>query len=161
MSVLLNVGVRKSLVMVSGSNMYKMVHCDLQRGPTKVDGLWTEDTIGSYNVAPIGWRAISHKEFAIGHFMTYSPTHLENRQLHRTIDGESIYGDDGYMIACTLYFFSDGTGYAMEVRQCEKDIRFYAFGCDHEMEHVANVGNCLNTYACTKCEYRPTHDSSD
>lgn len=32
--------------------------------------------------------------------------------------------------------------------------------CDHAWKFVANIGNCLNQYECTKCGHSSTVDSS-
>lgn len=33
--------------------------------------------------------------------------------------------------------------------------------CIHDMVHVAKIGNCLNTYECSKCGHKREVDSSD
>ena len=77
----------------------------------------------------------------------YSPVLMD----HRTIDRRNW----------TLFFLQDGTGWGLCQLYWEKRVLWCAFGCDHDMVFVQNLGRCYNQYRCSKCGYEESIDSSD
>ena len=77
----------------------------------------------------------------------YSPVLMD----HRTIDNKHW----------TLFFLHDGTGWGMHLDYWGQKVLWCAFGCDHDMVFVQNLGRCYNQYRCSKCGYEESIDSSD
>lgn len=132
------------------------------------DRLWTDeqilakvgkDKVGSYNVAPWGWRPITEKEFVQGMFHTYSPVATEFRQVFRDIDGNEF----AQYLAVKLFWFHDGTGVAMHCDYWKGRVDYFAFGCNHEYVGVspeeckkyttmAHWGMHCRAERCVKCD---------
>ena len=141
-----------------------------------------EEKHGAFNDFPDNFREITEKEMASRTPMgTYTPEHIEYRQMCRKGTGEFENG----RVHAHLYHFHDGTGVAMEV-DCwgvgyypAKDrqenykgqhIRWYAFGCKHKMrgmtrkeldDRKVSLWPCMHASICEKCDYHQVVDSSD
>lgn len=139
---------------------------------------WEAESAGKGNTAPVGWRKITEKEFAQSKFFSYSPDHMEYRQLTRTQDGGPVahqttrYGDTHpVMVAAHMFWFYDGTGVALGNDWWGGTVQYYAFGCQHEYTElgakecrergITHWGRCWHVYECSKCGHIDAHDSSD
>lgn len=98
------------------------------------------------------WRFITSEQFAQADFWTYSPFAIINKTI--------VEGKRGY-INYLCFLFPDGTGYGISHNYWEKTIQYVAFGCDHNMKLVENLGRCYNRYTCSKCGFTQDIDSSD
>jgi len=116
------------------------------------------------NLFPDGWREIDVEEFSQSAFFTYSPTHIEYRQMYASIHSPP-------MLAAKLFHFSDGTGVALNNQPWAKKVRYFKFGCDHSYNElmpsecnkrgVSHFGMCYHVYECSKCSHVMSQDSSD
>ena len=79
------------------------------------------------NLAPIGLKLLTEKEFAQSHYWTYSPDYIEFRQFHpyKEIDGITIR--DG-----RIYYMHDNTGYLISHDYYAGRIYYFKFGCNHQ-----------------------------
>jgi hypothetical protein len=120
-----------------------------------------------FNEAPEGFREVPYSEVAP--LFCYTPLYTANKQIHPykefetwTRKGHRIEGRG--MIPVKLDYFHNkqavGTEVYRERGSDEYKFRFYLCGCEHDWIRQ-NVGNCLNTYTCSKCGYKETIDSSD
>ena len=117
------------------------------------------------NLFPDGWREIDVGEFAQSSFFTYSPTHVEYRQMY------DAYPFTSPMVAAKLFHFSDGTGVALSNEWWDEKVRYFKFGCDHSYNElmpsecnkrgVSHFGMCYHVYECDKCGHVMSQDSSD
>lgn len=124
--------------------------------PNYVKLVKDEKTVGGYNDLPPNIREISEKEFAQSMFFSYSPIHIDHRQVTRGAE-KFVKG----LFQIQIYWFHNGSYVALHNDFWGGKIRFFVGEiCQHEVEGV-NVGNCLNRYTCTKCGYEYTVDSSD
>lgn len=111
-----------------------------------------------YNKVPDGWREITEEQFAQGQFFTYEAEAVEFRQFHPS----PIKDEKGHpLLDARLWHYWDGTGIGMMHDFWAGKVRFFAFGCDHDFEHIRNEGRCLNRYKCKKCGHENLIDSSD
>jgi len=136
--------------------MMKLVYADKKDFPEITGSIHPNDF-------PEGWREISSEEFARCQFFTYSPTHIEYRQMQ----------DDDHRTSTSakLFHFADGTGVAMSSDFWGKKVIYYKFGCDHkyvelsrsesESSGIQHRGMCWHVYRCAKCENIMSTDSSD
>tara|TARA_Y100000034_G_scaffold117909_1_gene157935 strand:+ start:3578 stop:4012 length:435 start_codon:yes stop_codon:yes gene_type:complete len=122
------------------------------------------------NLFPDGWREIDVEEFAQSEFFTYSPTHVEYRQMYDSnTDGVPSFRSSP-MVAARLFHFHDGTGIAMSNEWWDKKVRYFKFGCDHKYNElsqkesrdrsISHFGMCYHVYECEKCNYIMSQDSS-
>jgi len=138
--------------------MQRLVHEDKRPDNCATRGLHP-------NLLPNGWREVSHEEFSQSAFFTYSPTHIEYRQM---------YNDDTFsskMISARLFHFSDGTGFAMSNDYWDKKVSYFRFGCEHNYRElspeqsgergVKHFGSCFHVYECNECNHIMSQDSSD
>lgn len=94
-------------------------------------------------------------------FMEAGPAFI--RHGYAQIDGRTESG--------TFYVYYDGQGlfiartydgpYQAGKPNPKLKIRFWRFGCKHEMQRTRNLGRCYNEFTCTKCGHKETVDSSD
>lgn len=83
-----------------------------------------EEKWGRYNDFPPGWREISEAEFAKSQYFIYHPDLIEHRQMLRSKEFEYT----GACVDVNLYFYFDGTGYAIVNYFWSGKVRFYTFG---------------------------------
>jgi len=138
--------------------MMKIVYADKDDCPEITGSIHPNDF-------PDGWREIDVGEFAQSKFFTYSPTHVEYRQMHDSkVPSFS-------MVAARLFHFHDGTGIAMSNEWWDKKVRYFKFGCNHkynelsrkesERRGIGHHGMCWHVYECSKCQHIMSTDSSD
>lgn len=84
----------------------------------------------------------------LGDLGFWSPSAVEYRQ----------FNHEGKYYSGHLFHFHRGTGVAY---LWNGEHNWYEFGCDHKMEHTANLGNCYNQYTCKICGFTENIDSSD
>ena len=134
--------------------MYKLVEADeeLYNRIKKLHGL--------DNTIPAGMRKAD--PYNLGLLGSYTPIALEYRQFFKPREENSFWPfGDAPCAYGTLSFFHDGTGVAYFWLGTQRNHEWWEFGCNHKMEHTANLGNCYNRYTCTKCGYVDDVDSSD
>lgn len=115
---------------------------------------------GGYNDVPPNWKEVNAATIATECLVRmYTPKLTEHRQISHTQIKER------HMLACTLFFFHDGTGYAVHYDYWQKRIRYFMFSrCEHTYGQVMRpAGNRsgIHTMACTKCGYVNSYDTSD
>ena len=114
------------------------------------------DRFGGFNDYPPNWVEVTESELIRGGMMIYAEQYQEFRQMFRR-DGNSEK-----MIAATLYFFPDGSGYAIETDYEARKFRYYMFAaCLHEFGEDLGKRVGEHIYKCRKCGYRKEIDSSD
>ncbi len=126
--------------------------------------VWTRPDIdhvrkyGSYNHFPPNWHEVDEEELvSCSHYMSYTEALQELRQMMRTCDGKS----QPY-VSATLYFFPDGSGYAIQRDFHQKKFRYYLFGsCMHDYVEDDPKRRFIHSYTCKKCGYSFQVDSSD
>lgn len=95
-----------------------------------------------YNTAPVGWRPITEAELAKSRWMHYAPKVREHRQIHQLLDGTHVPehpelpGKEFGFLGVTMYWYSDGTGYAVQDLYWEGKLLYYAFGCEHSYKYI-------------------------
>jgi hypothetical protein len=153
--------------------MDKMVYCD-DKAP---DGT-------HYNDPPKGMIKITAEDFARSIFFTYTPTHMEYRQIHaksreNCVPVEKPWG--GVVISAKIFWMHDGTGIVMESESVpgrdkkgfyttEYKVNYYHVGCQHDYRELGQKecaekklthhGQHWHVCECTKCHYIWSYDSS-
>jgi len=110
------------------------------------------------NAPPIGFTAISEKEFARSRFLGSAPQLTEYRQVYPWNEKEqrpdfydrktvwpweekgyegfvpkpNQYHKNGMWIGVRLFYFWDGTGYGISQDYWGEQVLYYRFGCQHE-----------------------------
>ena len=112
---------------------------------------------GRYNDFPKNWTQISEEEFwerfAIWHW------DMDFRQM--------LPKDGSTMVSARLFWKGDDEGLALVERYDWNKMRhvrptfFRFYLCDHEWEHVAELGRCYDRYKCKKCGAIKEVDTSD
>jgi hypothetical protein len=138
--------------------MMKLVYADKDDCPEITGSIHPNDL-------PVGWRKVSAEEFSRSVFFTYSPTHVEYRQMYDKAQANTP------MLSAKLFHFWDGTGIAMSSDYWAKEVHYYKFGCDHkynelsrkesERRGIGHHGMCWHVYECSKCQHIMSTDSSD
>ena len=138
--------------------MMKLVYADKNEYPEITGSIHP-------NAFPVGWREIAPEEFSQSDFFTYSPTHIEYRQM---CDKST---PNKPMTSAKLFHFSDGTGIAMSSDYWAKKILYFKFGCDHSYSElskhecgtrgIGHHGMCWHVYECANCGNILSQDSSD
>lgn len=105
-----------------------------------------------YHQAYPGWEEITEERFVRGGFFTHRLYALQFKQV-------TIPSSNG-QLAARAFILSDGTGYALVQDYWKGKLRYYMFGCQHDMT-ITNVGRCLNRHTCKICGYSVEIDSSD
>ena len=112
-------------------------------------------TWGDHGDYPSGWREVKPDDHRLRILSgCYSPKFITYRQMQPNKQSEGKESFSGFLL-----FYHDQTGIGYQLYGNHP--KFYRFGCDHDMKHVAKLGNCYNAYQCFKCEYREDIDSSD
>ena len=120
---------------------------------------------GDFNTTPDNWRPIDIEEYYLKNVNT--PDFIEKRQL-RQLNEKSLKKT----INAVLHWFSDGTGTALELDMINKQVNFYAFGCDHEwielsqdeckQKNIPHLGSFYHhVEICTKCGNTKAYDTYD
>jgi len=110
---------------------------------------------GAWGEYPKGWREVEGSDHEL-RILTgcWSPKFISFRQMGHSRKPGAPDFFSGYLL---FYHNKTGVGYQLSGNQP----KFYRFGCDHDMKLLANLGNCLNAYQCSKCGFREDIDSSD
>jgi hypothetical protein len=125
---------------------------------------------GTFNDFPPGWRKLTELEFARSRFFSFSPALTEYRQMLQRLQDDPRVSDHLVpIVAATLYFFHDNTGYAMSSDWQAGKVNYYEFGCVHEWGSPAEELKRRNiqlfrsehAYYCIKCKHLSVVDSSD
>lgn len=133
----------------------------------KVDAIekWAGDSYGAPKEARLH---VGERFGMLGH---YSPSGWQWKQLQKPTDPKAWwpFGQEVTYVSGHFIYFHNETGLAYLYVVRKKDgkqftdsaYEWWDIGCDHEDEHVANLGNCYNRYKCKKCGYTHDVDSSD
>lgn len=118
---------------------------------------------GDYASFPPNFREITEQEFVDMAPFTWGPAKIEFRQMMKEHGVPAL--------PAQLYFFRDGTGYAMSTDHKAHQVHYYRFGCEHEYKsltraecHERNIYHGDGRYhvrECAKCGYLESLDSSD
>ena len=123
---------------------------------------------GDYNDIPQNLKEITPEEFAKSKFFTYSPEHIEHRQMKvPPADPNNKWG--WRLKDIKLYTFFDKTG--IGISNDGGKVTYYSFCvCEHEYEELSpsaaralghqHFGNCYHVIRCSKCGYVQEYDSS-
>lgn len=106
-----------------------------------------------YNDFPENWKEITESEFAQSHYFTYSPDVVEYRQMLDRNNPQTP------ALSATLYWMFDNTGYGIAQDYWGKRVRYFKFGCKHQL---IPTGDPDGSAVCPLCGFhyvRP--DSSD
>jgi len=114
---------------------------------------------GDYNSFPPNWREVTAEDIATKCLVRiYTPKITEYRQIGSLKPGSPP------VMACTLWFFHDGTGYAVHYDYWKKTIRYFMFArCIHTYKALSRpAGNRsgLHEEQCTQCDYINSYDTS-
>lgn len=118
--------------------------------------------LGHSNKLPPNFTEVSSDEFWRWFSQHY---HLCSWALHWIVKEDK--GHPFYGAQLTLFVNEherNGFGFVKRVSEAlyvTPKTYFRFFDCEHDMQHVANLGRCLNSYKCSKCDFRETIDSSD
>lgn len=111
-------------------------------------------------------REITEGDVAKSDMFVYTPDYIGYRQIHQFdklkecgITPPSSNGQE-HMMAVKFFVFHDKRGIAMYGDYWGGKIRWFSFAvCEHDFTET-KIGNCLHEYACKKCKYRKSVDSS-
>jgi hypothetical protein len=120
-------------------------------------------TFGDHSEFPPNFREITEQEFVRMNPFTYSPRKVEFRQMRKERGVPSL--------CAQLFFFEDGTGYALSADYASQQVQYYRFGCDHKYRELTraectkrNIFHPDNGYhvrQCSRCHYLEQFDSGD
>lgn len=99
-----------------------------------------------------GWREVTESGFVRGGFFTFRIKAMQTKTI-------TLPNSKGPLTA-RAFLFGDGTGYALVQDYWGGKLRYFTFGCDHDMT-ITNIGRCLNRHTCKICGYTTDIDSSD
>ena len=102
-----------------------------------------------YNDPPVNLKEITEAEFAKSQFHSYSPTHIEFRQMILKDDLSAGKLTNGKMVQAKLFWFGDDTGVAISADYWKGKVRYFSFGCNHDVEQKTFSPGC--TLPCKKC----------
>ncbi len=104
-----------------------------------------------YNDPPVALREISAEEFAKCSVTNHIPSHMEFRQMWLNSKLEKCMSSpDGKMISAQLFWMADDTGYAISTDYWKGTIRYFLFGCNHDLEQK-KFDASTQEYNCKKC----------
>lgn len=122
-----------------------------------------QKAFGGYTDFPPNFREVTEQEFVQSSPFTYPPKKIEFRQMKKERNVPSL--------PAQLFFFPDGTGYALSVDYVSQQVQYYRFGCDHtwneltaaecERRGIYHADRRYHVRECTKCTYINAFDSSD
>lgn len=113
---------------------------------------------GDFNDAPPDWAEITEAEMIeTTPLRAYTPQLVEYRQILPSRTNGAISA--GPMLAATLYYFHDRTGVGMSFDYQQKKVRWFRFGCDHQMTTWWPVMFERHD-KCEKCGYEAVYDTS-
>jgi hypothetical protein len=118
--------------------MYELVHSNKE----------SPDGTG-YNDPPVNFKEMTEKEFAQSQFHSHSPVLVEYRQMIVKDDLSPGKLTNGKMISTHLYWFADDTGIAIAADYWKGKIRYFSFGCNHDLEQRRFTPRCV--LPCKKC----------
>ncbi len=114
------------------------------------------EKFGGFNDYPPNWRQVSEQELFQSGRMIFPPEYQDFRQMYR--NGKEITA----MVEATLYFFPDGTGYAIEKDHFNRCFKYYTFAvCEHKYGKDIGKKPYEHIYVCEKCGRRLELDTSD
>lgn len=117
-----------------------------------------ESKWGRFNDAPPEWEEITEAQLVKETpWRIYAPTLYEYRQILPKRDHPSI--SMGPMFEARLFYFEDGTGVGMHCDSQTGKIRWFRFGCKHDMETWWPVMFERHD-KCKKCGYEAVYDTS-
>src|SRR5574337_1258665 len=102
-----------------------------------------------YNDPPVNLKEITEAEFAKSQFHSYTFSHVEFRQMLLKDDLTRARGG-GKMVQAKLFWFPDDTGVAISADYWKGKIRYFSFGCNHDVEQKTFAPGC--TLPCKKCQ---------
>jgi len=123
--------------------------------------VYTQDTAPDgtgFNDPPVNLKEISEEEFAKSQFHNYSFSYVEYRQMHLKDDLTRAHGG-GKVVSAKLFWFSDDTGVAISADYWKGKVRYFSFGCNHDVATKEFAPGC--GCHCKKCNtnvYQPWMD---
>lgn len=112
-----------------------------------------------YNDPPVNLKEITEAEFAKSQFHSYTFTHVEFRQMILKEDLSPGKLTNGKMVQAKLFWFSDDTGVAISADYWKGKIRYFSFGCNHDVDAKTFTPGC--TLPCKKCSTNVHQDWMD
>lgn len=103
-----------------------------------------------YNDPPVNLKEITEADFAKSQFHSYTFSHVEFRQMILNEDLSPGRLTRGKMIQAKLFWFPDDTGVAISADYWKGKIRYFSFGCNHDVEQKTFAPGC--TLPCKKCQ---------
>lgn len=115
----------------------------------------------SFNDLPFAWKEITEAEFCQSGFQSNGWDKIEYRQMYnKTLDGKRDIR--GRMLEARLFWFPDATGVAISTDYWGGKIRYFKFGCRHEVSEENKILEKDKKVICKKCEsnlYQPWMDA--
>lgn len=104
-----------------------------------------------FNDPPFNLKEITEEQFAKSQFHNYNFTYVEFRQMHLKDDlTRSVgYREGGKMVQAKLFWFGDDTGVAISADYWKGKVRYFSFGCNHDVDAKTYAPGCELT--CKKC----------
>lgn len=102
-----------------------------------------------YNDPPVNFKEITEADFAKSQFHSYSPTHIEFRQMILKDDLSPGKLNGGKMVQAKLFWFGDDTGVAISADYWKGKVRYFSFGCNHDVDAKTFSPGC--SLPCKKC----------
>jgi hypothetical protein len=102
-----------------------------------------------YNDPPVNLKEIAEADFAKSQFHSYTFTHVEFRQMILKDDLSPAKLTNGKMVQAKLFWFSDDTGVAISADSWKGKVRYFAFGCNHDVDAKTFSSGC--NLPCKKC----------
>lgn len=109
-----------------------------------------------FNDPPDAFREISEEQFAQSKFDREMPVHIEYRQMQVNDKFKRAKHNEGKVICANLFWYSDGTGFAIQLDYYGKKVKYYAFGCNHDLDSKITPG--VTSYYCKKCDSDVSHE---
>ncbi len=102
-----------------------------------------------YNDPPVNLKEITEAEFAKSQFHNYTFSHVEFRQMILNDDLSPGKLSRGKMVQAKLFWFPDDTGVAISADYWKGKIRYFSFGCNHDLDQKTFAPGCA--LPCKKC----------
>jgi len=112
-----------------------------------------------YNDPPVNLKEITEADFAKSQFHSYTFTHVEFRQMLLKEDLSPGKLSGGRMVQAKLFWFTDDTGVAISADSWKGKVRYFSFGCNHDVEQKTYSSGC--NLPCKKCATNVHQDWMD